>query len=302
VDQVATEVQLIREQRRAQAIQQWHVMLARLAGRMALYVGVVFLGLIFALPLIWMVSTSLKTDPQVYHVPPIWVPNPIRPVNYLEVLTRRPFGLWFLNTMQYCMPTTVGALVSSTLVAYSFSRIRWRGRDALFFLCISTMMLPFQVQMIPLYIIFRNLGWLNSYKALVIPTFFGNAYFIFLLRQFFSTIPLELSDAARVDGCSETGILVRIILPLSKPALAVVALFQFMWAWNDYLGPLIFLNRETLFPLALGLQSMRSSFLEALVWPYMMAGSTMIIAPTIIIFFLTQRTFIEGITLTGIKG
>jgi len=156
--------------------------------------------------------------------------------------------------------------------------------------------------MIPLYIIFRNLGWLNSYKALVIPTFFGNAYFIFLLRQFFSTIPLELSDAARVDGCSETGILVRIILPLSKPALAVVALFQFMWAWNDYLGPLIFLNRETLFPLALGLQSMRSSFLEALVWPYMMAGSTMIIAPTIIIFFLTQRTFIEGITLTGIKG
>lgn len=302
MDQVATEVQLIREQRRAQAIQQWHVMLARLAGRMALYVGVVFLGLIFALPLIWMVSTSLKTDPQVYHVPPIWVPNPIRPVNYLEVLTRRPFGLWFLNTMQYCMPTTVGALVSSTLVAYSFSRIRWRGRDALFFLCISTMMLPFQVQMIPLYIIFRNLGWLNSYKALVIPTFFGNAYFIFLLRQFFSTIPLELSDAARVDGCSETGILVRIILPLSKPALAVVALFQFMWAWNDYLGPLIFLNRETLFPLALGLQSMRSSFLEALVWPYMMAGSTMIIAPTIIIFFLTQRTFIEGITLTGIKG
>ena len=302
MDRVAAEARLVREQQRAEVIQQGHLMLAYWSGRIGLYVAVVFLGLVFALPLIWMVSTSVKTDPQVYHVPPIWIPNPIRPVNYLEVLTRRPFGLWFLNTMRYCVPTTVGALVSSALVAYSFSRIRWWMRDALFFLCISTMMVPFQVRMIPLYIIFRNLGWVNSYKALVIPAFFGNAYFIFLLRQFFSTIPIELSDAARVDGCSEMGILLRVILPLAKPALAVVALLQFMWAWNDYLGPLIYLNRETLFPLALGLQSMRSSFVEALVWPYMMAGSTMIIAPIIITFFLTQRTFIEGITLTGIKG
>jgi len=302
MDRVAAEARLVREQQRAEVIQQGHLMLAYWSGRIGLYVAVVFLGLVFALPLIWMVSTSVKTDPQVYHVPPIWIPNPIRPVNYLEVLTRRPFGLWFLNTMQYCVPSTIGALISSGLVAYSFSRIRWWGRDVLFFLCISTMMIPFQVQMIPLYIIFSHLGWINSYKALVIPTFFGNAYFVFLLRQFFMTIPQELSDAARVDGCSEMGILLRIIVPLAKPALAVVGLFQFRGAWNNYLGPLIFLNRETLFLLSLGLQSMRSSFMEKLVWPYLMAGSTMIIAPIVITFFLTQRTFIEGITLTGIEG
>jgi multiple sugar transport system permease protein len=193
-------------------------------------------------------------------------------------------------------------VVSCVLVAYSFSRIHWWGRDVLFFLCIATMMIPFQVQMIPLYIIFRKLGWNDSYKPLVIPAFFGNAYYIFMLRQFFMTIPQELSDAARVDGCSEMGILTRIILPLSKPAIAVVALFQFMAAWNNYLGPLIYINRESQFPLALGLRSMRSTFQESLMWPYLMAASTLIVAPMIITFFFTQRTFVEGITLTGVKG
>jgi len=270
--------------------------------RIALYLVLVLLSVTFALPLLWMLSTSLKTDPQVYRVPPIWIPNPMRFLNYADVWTRRPFGLWFVNTMRYCIPSTIGVLLSSVLVAYSFSRIPWGGRKILFFLCIATMMIPFQVQMIPLYIIFRNLQWINSYKPLVIPTFFGNAYYIFLLRQFFLTIPQDLSDAARVDGCTELGILWRIILPLSKPVLAVVALFQFMGAWNNYLGPLIYLNEETKFPLALGLQSMRSSFQEALVWPYLMAASTLIVAPMIITFFFTQRTFVEGITLTGVKG
>jgi len=270
--------------------------------RIALYLVLVLLSLTFALPLLWMISTSVKTDPQVYRVPPIWFPNPTRFQNYVDVWTRRPFGLWFANTMRYCVPSTIGVLLSSVLVAYSFSKISWGGRNILFFLCISTMMIPFQVQMIPLYIIFRNLQWINSYKPLVVPTFFGNAYYIFLLRQFFLTIPQDLSDAARVDGCAEWGILWRIILPLSKPALAVVALFQFMGAWNNYLGPLIYLNEETKFPLALGLQSMRSSFQEALVWPYLMAASTLIVAPMIITFFFTQRTFVEGIALTGVKG
>jgi ABC-type glycerol-3-phosphate transport system permease component len=267
-----------------------------------MYILLICLSLIFAMPLLWMISTSLKTDPQVYHVPPIWIPNPARFRSYLEVLTRRPFGLWLINTLRYSIGSMIGVTISSSLVAYSFSRIRWPGRDALFYLCIATMMIPFQVQMIPLYIIFSRLGWVNSYKALVIPAFFGNPYFIFLLRQFFMTIPQDLSDAARVDGCSEIGIFFRIIIPLSRPGLAVVALFQFMYAWNDYLGPLIFLNRERLFPLALGLQSMRSTFAEALQWPYMMAASTMVIAPIILIFFFVQRTFVEGITLTGIKG
>jgi ABC-type glycerol-3-phosphate transport system permease component len=270
--------------------------------RLPLYLIIVLLSLSFVMPLIWMISTSLKTDPQVYQVPPIWIPNPTRLQNYLDVLTRRPFGLWFANTLRYCLLSTLGVVVSSALVAYSFARLRWWGRNVLFFLCIATMMVPFQVQMIPLYIIFRQLGWVNSYLPLIVPTYFGNAYFIFLLRQFFLTIPQELSDAARVDGSSDLGILWRIILPLAKPALAVVALFQFMDAWNDYLGPLIYLNQETLFPLSLGLQSLRSSFAEALQWPYLMAASTLIVAPIILIFFITQRSFVEGIALTGVKG
>lgn len=270
--------------------------------RIVLYGMLIPLGLGFALPLLWMLSTSLKTDPQVYHVPPIWIPNPVRWKNYPEVLIQRPFDRYLLNTMRYAVPTVVGVLISSALVAYGFSRIRWRGRDAFFFVCLSTMMVPFQVVMIPLYLIFKNFGWLNSYKPLVIPAFFGNAYYIFLLRQFFLTIPQELSDAARVDGCSQFGIFLRIILPLSKPALAVVGLFQFMGAWNNYLGPLIYLNREELFPLALGLQQLRASFVEKLVWPYMMAASASVILPVVVIFFLTQRTFVEGITVTGIKG
>ena len=302
MDREVTGMPLVRGRGEAQAALSWYPLVAHWVGRAALYTLIIFLSITFALPLLWMISTSLKTDPQVYHVPPIWIPNPTRFANYVDVLTRRPFGLWFVNTLRYALPSTVGAVLSSALVAYSFSRIRWWGRDALFYICIATMMIPFQVRMIPLYIVFRNLGWVNSYKALVIPTFFGEAYFIFLLRQFFLTIPSELSDAARVDGCSEVGILVRIILPLAKPALAVVGLFQFMGAWNDYLGPLIYLNRETLFPLALGLQSMRSSFQEALVWPYLMAASTLIVTPIILIFFFTQRTFVEGITVTGLKG
>ena len=271
-------------------------------GRILLYTSVAVMSLVFAAPLLWMISTSLKDDPQVYRVPPIWVPNPIRPLNYVEIFTRRPMGLYFLNTLRYSIPTAIGVLLSCALVAYSFARMRWPGRDALFFLCLATMMIPFQVTMIPLYITFKTLGWINTYFPLVVPAFFGNAYYIFLLRQFFATIPEELSDAARVDGCSDARILLRIILPLAKPALAVVALFQFMGAWNDYLGPLIYLSREEMFPLALGLQSLRASFQEKLVWPYMMAASTMMILPVIIIFFLTQRTFIEGITVTGLKG
>ena len=156
--------------------------------------------------------------------------------------------------------------------------------------------------MIPLFLTFKTIGWINTYLPLVVPTFFGDAYFIFMLRQFFLTIPQELSDAARVDGCAELGIFLRIIVPLSKPALAVVGLFQFMWAWNDYLGPLIYLNEEAKYTIALGLQQFRSTFSYQLVWPYLMAASTSTIIPIILLFFFTQRTFVEGITVTGIKG
>ena len=270
--------------------------------RALLYSVVIILGFLFAAPFLWMLSTSLKNDPQTYHIPPIWIPNPIRFSNYPEALSAQPFARFFLNTLIYAIPTVVGSIISGALVAYGFARVRWWGRNTLFYICLGTLMLPFQVTMIPLYIVFKNLGWLNSYRPLVVPTFFGSAYYIFLLRQFFMTIPQDLSDAAKVDGCSEFGIFWRIILPLSKAALAVVALFQFMGAWNDYLGPLIYLSKEELYPIALGLQQFRSQFAEKLVWPYLMAASVVTILPVVLIFFFTQRTFVEGVTITGLKG
>ncbi len=263
----------------------------------------VALAIIFAGPLLWMLSTSLKTDPQVYTVPPIWFPNPVRLINYPEALSSRPFGTYTFNTLRYALGAVAGALISNTLVAYGFARIRWPGRDIFFIICLSTMMIPFQVRMIPLYLTFKNLGWLNTYLPLIVPTFLGvNAYYTFLLRQFFLTIPSELSDAARVDGCTELGILIRIILPLAKPALAVIGLLQFMFAWDNYIGPLIYLNSENLYPIALGLQQFRTMFQEELMWPYMMAASTATAAPVIILYFFVQRTFVEGISITGLKG
>jgi len=286
----------------AVSIQRQRAQRSRMLNRILLYTAVILLSLVFVLPFIWMISTSLKDDPQTFRVPPIWIPNPMRFANYPEALTQQPFGLYFINTLWYCIPSTVGAVLSAAVVAYGFSRIRWRGRDVIFFLCLTTIMIPFQVRMVPLYLIFKNLGWLNSYKPLIVPAFLGDVYFIFLLRQFFMTIPQELSEAARIDGANEWNILTSIILPLAKPALAVVALFQFMAAWNDYLGPLIYLNRANLFPVSLGLEAFNSAFAESLRWPYTMAASTVVITPIILLFFFTQRTFVEGVTITGIKG
>jgi len=260
---------------------------------------------LFLLPFLWMLSTSLKTDPQVYHVPPIWIPNPLRWANYPEALSYVPFGVYFLNTLKYGLGSTLGIALSSGLCAYGFSRLQWRGRNALFYVMLATMMLPFQVRMIPLYLVFHRLGWLNTYLPLVVPSFTGSAYFIFMLRQFMLTIPAELSDAARIDGSSELGILWRIILPLSRPALAVVCLFQFMDAWNDYLGPLIYLRDTAKYPIAMGLEQMRAHSMSVnipLLWPRLMAASAVVTMPIVLLYFFTQRTFVEGITLTGMKA
>ena len=274
----------------------------RVVGRVLLYAIVIVLSLAFAMPLLWMISTSLKTDPQVYTAPPVWFPNPIRWANYPEALTKKPFFLYSWNTIKIAIPSVIGAVASSALVAYGFARIEFPGRNLLFFVCLSAMMIPFQVRMVPLYITFRNLGWLNSYKPLIIPHFFAGAYNIFMLRQFFMTIPTELSDAARIDGCNELTILWRIILPLAKPALAVVGLFTFRGVWNNFIGPLIYLNDEKLYPISVALRGFRSEIVEEHLWQYMMAASATTIAPVIIIFYLAQRTFVEGISVTGIKG
>ncbi|MBO0880118.1 MAG: carbohydrate ABC transporter permease [Mycobacterium sp.] len=275
--------------------------------RRAVFYGVLcVLGVLFILPFLWMLSTSLKLDPQVYHVPPSWIPNPIIWRNYPNALTYLPFDKYFFNTMTYCVGVTIGTVISAALVAYGFSRVRWRGRDAIFWIVLATMMLPFQVQMIPLYITFKNLHWLNTYLPLVVPAFFGSSAFsIFLLRQFFRTIPMELSDAARVDGANEMTIFLRIILPLAKPALAVVALFQFMDGWNDFLGPLIYLNDSDRYPLALGLQQLQTAFNQGTIpqqWPQLMAASTVVMVPVLVIYFFTQRVFVQGIVVSGMKS
>ncbi|HBX69112.1 MAG TPA: sugar ABC transporter ATP-binding protein [Chloroflexi bacterium] len=271
------------------------------------YSALFFITFIFAFPLFWMVTSALKSDPQIYTLPPIWIPIPAHFYNFMDGWTRLDFTTMAINSVfRYTIPVVLGTVLSSTFVAYGFAKVKWPGRDAVFFICMLTMMLPWQVTMVPLFITFKNLGWINSYRPLVVPSFFGSAYFIFLLRQFFKSIPEELSDAARIDGASELGILIRIILPLARPALAVVALFTFIWSWNNYLGPLIYINQDHLFPLALGIQRLNriatSMGTSGNAYPHLMAVSTIIALPIIIAFFLAQRTFIEGISLTGIKG
>ncbi len=271
------------------------------------YVLLLSLSASFLLPLFWMISSAVKNDSQVYTVPPVLFPNPARWINFVEAWQIDKFGLYAFNTVfRYALPSTIGTLISCSLAAYGFARIRWPGRNIMFAICLMTLMIPFQVQMVPLFIIFKNLGWINSYKPLVVPAFFGNAYYIFMLRQFFRTVPAELSDAARIDGANELQIAWHVILPLVRPALVVVALFQFMFAWNDFLGPLIYINRSEMYALSQGLQLLSANVTQAgitrLAYPYLMAMSAVVTLPILLLFFFAQRTFIEGISLTGLKG
>ena len=211
------------------------------------------------------------------------------------------FLIYLRNTLIVAILGVIGTTLSSALAAYGFARVSWKGRDAIFLIALSTMMVPFAVTMVPLYGVFRDLGWIGTLKPLWVPAFFGSAFNIFLLRQFFRTIPQDISEAARIDGCSEFAIFWRIILPLSRPALAVVALFHFMWAWNDFMGPLIFLTKQDTFTLSLGLQFYQSQH-GGSEWHYLMAASTLMILPIVLLFFFTQRTFIQGISTTGMKN
>jgi multiple sugar transport system permease protein len=255
---------------------------------------------LFLLPFFWMVSTSLKTDEQLYTYPPVWIPYPLNWANYPNAVTYITFFLYLRNTLIIAVVSTIGALISCSLVAYSLSRIPWPGRNFLFLLTIATLMLPFQVTLIPLFLVFKSLGWVGDFRPLIIPHFFGSGLYIFLLRQFFMTIPMELSEAARIDGASEFRIYSSIILPLAKPALATVAIFEFIARWRDYLGPLIYLNDQKLYTLSLGLYEYSSQYGRE--WGLLMAASVLITLPIILLFFFLQKTFVQGITLTGIKG
>jgi multiple sugar transport system permease protein len=269
-------------------------------GRIAVYAALVALSIIFIAPFVWMISTSLKTGPSSIASPPQWIPDPFVWSNYPTALGKINFPIALRNTLIYAVPSVLGTVASCSLVAYGFARIRWPGRDIVFILLLATMMLPGQVTFIPLYVIFAKLGWVGTFLPLIIPTFLGNPFFIFLLRQFFLGIPTELSDAAKIDGAGELRILTRVIIPLSWPALITVGLFTFIDKWTDFFGPLIYLQDPSLQPLSLALQTFQSAHKTD--WPFSMAASVAVTAPLVIIYFFAQRKFIEGITLTGIKG
>lgn len=263
---------------------------------------------LFIAPFVWMLSTSFKPLDQTMTNPPQWIPSSFHFENYWnavsynkDVLGYIPFVVYGVNTLALCILVVSGTVISNAVVAYAFARLRWPGRDVAFALTLATMMIPFPVLMVPLFALFRNLDWIGSFRPLWVPAFFGGAFNIFLLRQFFRTIPFELSEAAKLDGCSEWGIFTKVVLPLCKPALAVVALFSFLGTWKDFLGPLIYLMDQKSFTLSLGLQFYQSQH-GGTQWNLLMAASTIMVAPIIILFFFTQKTFIKGISVTGIKG
>jgi multiple sugar transport system permease protein len=272
----------------------------KLVEKIVTHAALIVLSVMFLIPFFWMVSGSLKTGPDLNAFPVIWFPSTLTLENYIAGLQVFPFGRYLFNTLIICVFSMIGAVLSSSFVAYGLSRIEWRWRTPLFVILLSTLMVPFYVTMVPLFTMFRALGWTNTYLPLIVPHFFGVPFFIFLLRQFFLSIPKEMSESARLDGANELVIYWRIILPLAKPALAAVALFQFLASWNDLLGPLIYLSDADSYTLSLGLTFFRGEY--ATQFGPLMAASTVVVIPVIVVFFFAQRTFIQGITLTGVKG
>lgn len=260
------------------------------------------------MPLVWMMSTSLKVDEQIYAREgqnlavslTSLIPDPVKWSNYSEAVKTVPIGAYLRNTLMLCFANVLGAVLSSAIVAYGFARLKFRGREVLFMLMIATMALPSQVTMIPVFALFRYLGWYGTFLPLIVPLFCGVPFFIFLLRQFFRTIPEELAEAARIDGAGELRIFGQLMLPLAKPALATCALFQFLGTWNDFFGPLLYINDPSRYTLAYGLQQFMSSYGGE--WAQLMAGACIFTIPVIILFFLAQRTFIQGIATTGGKA
>lgn len=273
-------------------------------GKGLLY-AVLISGAVFMLvPIVWTLSTSLKTLDQINTWPPQWIPNPVAWTNYLDALQVLPFGRYFLNTMILVAAAEFGALMTCSFVAYGFARLDFPGREPLFLLLISTMLMPYIVRLIPLFVLYGEIGWLNTYLPLAVPDMLGrNAFFIFLLRQFFRGIPNDLTDAARVDGANDFRIWWGLVLPLSKPVLAAIGVFAFQNTWDDFLGPLVYMGGDSdLRTLAVGLYSMRSAPGQLPMIHYLMAVSLVMIVPIITIFAIGQRYLIQGVTMTGLKG
>jgi multiple sugar transport system permease protein len=258
-------------------------------------------AVILLLPLFWLVSTSLKAPGTEFDYPPQLIPAPMVWHNYADALDQQPFGVYLRNTLTITAGATAGILVTASLAAFGFARIRFPGRDVLFVLLLSTMMLPDAVTLVPKYILFSRLGWINTFLPLTVPFWFGGTAFnVFLIRQFFMTVPYDLDEAARIDGANNLQIYALVLMPLSTPALATVAIFGVVTNWNDFLSPLIYLNAPDRFTLALGLQHYQT--LYGTQWAWLMAAAMVMVAPVLVIFFAFQRFFVGGIQLTGLAG
>lgn len=265
-----------------------------------LFVGLGLLALSFLLPFAWMISTSLKPNADTMKLQLELIPHPFRWRNYLDAVRQIPFALYLWNTVWVCVLSTAGTVLSSAMVAYGFAFLRWKGRDSMFILTVATMMIPFPVLMVPLYGVFRSLHMIGTLTPLWLPAWFGSAWNIFLMRQFFLGIPKDLLDAARIDGCNEWQIFWRIILPLAKPVLVVVGLFSAIYSWNDFLAPLLYLTKQEHYTLSLGLQMYQSKN-GGTEWSLLMAASTLVMAPILVLFVAGQRALVRGITMTGVK-
>jgi ABC-type glycerol-3-phosphate transport system permease component len=275
----------------------------------AVFIVVVLFALPFIFPLLWMLSTALKTPGQIYAYPPIWIPDPIRFQNFIEGWTAAPFTRFFFNTVITTVIPMIGEIFVSAMVAYSFARVQWPGRDKVFALCLATMLLPGIVTLIPVFVMFSKVGWVNTFLPIIVPAFFGSAFYIFLLRQFMLTLPAGLEEAARIDGATTFQTFIKIILPLLGPALATVAIFSFLAHWNDFLTPMIYLHSAHLKTLTLGLTTFESMMtgtggaygLVSSRLHLVMAVAFLINLPCILVFVMFQKYFVRDVVMTGFK-
>ena len=282
------------------------VLLRRKFQRGSLYLLVIALAVMFMFPYFWTIASSLKATDELYMYPPTLLPKVPHPENYAYVFELHPFGIWMRNTAIITVLSTIGTVGSAVICSYAFSRLRWPGRELIFMLTLGTLMLPGEVTLIPRFLIFRRLEWLDTWLPLVVPAYFGGGAFdIFLLRQFLQTIPRELDEAAVIDGAGHFRILVMVLIPLMKPAIATLTVIHFIWKWSEFMGPLIYLNSSDLFPVALGLRFFEEwgkTVGQAIPQDhYLMACCVMSTAPILLLFFFTQRYFVQGIVMTGLK-
>ncbi|MDR0655761.1 MAG: carbohydrate ABC transporter permease [Treponema sp.] len=265
-----------------------------------LYALLIIISACFIVPFFWLLSCSFKQPSELFEVPIRWMPRTIQFENYVRMFTYFPFLRYLKNTLIIVFFNIVGSILSGSVIAYGFACLNWKGRDKVFVIVLITMILPFQVVMVPLFILFQKIGWIGTFLPLTVTCFFGNPFYIFLMRQFFLSLPRELNQAARIDGASEFRIFAQIAIPLSQPVLATVAIFAFLRTWNDFIGPLIFLASDRLYTLSIGAQMIRSNLQPN--WELLMPLGVVMVLPVLIIFFLMQKYFIQGIAMSGIKG